>query len=110
MKAIEADSDKISGSAFNVGASEENYQKQSLIDMILKQLPDRKDNVKYIEKEEDPRDYRVNFDKIKNILDFKLTQTVPDGIAEIINAIENKLIQNPNDSMYTNLELNEGKN
>ena len=38
-------------------------QQQMLIDEIKKVLPQA--NIKYIEKNDDPRDYRVNSDKIK---------------------------------------------
>ena len=58
-----------------------------LINEIKKVLPNSK--IKYVKKNDDPRDYRVNCDKIKNELGFKISMTVPDGIIEIKHLIEN---------------------
>ena len=103
INVIEAPLAKIKGQTFNVGDNNENYQKQSLVEMILKQLPDRTNLVNYIHRDEDPRDYRVNFDKINNILDFKITKTVNEGIKEFIDAIQTGLIRNPDDNIYRNI-------
>ena len=43
--------------------------------------------IERIHKDEDPRDYRVAFEKIKNALGFSVTKRVPDGIGEIATAI-----------------------
>ena len=86
---------------YNVGDTSENYQKQMIIEEILKQIPNGK--VKYVKKDEDPRDYRVSFEKIKKELNFKITKKVPDGIKQIIQAIKSGLISNPDDSRYKNV-------
>ena len=71
-----------------------------LIDEIKKVLPNS--IIKYVKKNDDPRDYRVNCDKIKNELDFKISMKVPDGILEIKQIIEDKLIKDPEDQKYYN--------
>jgi len=48
--------------------------------------------VNYVESNEDPRDYRVNFDKIKNELGFTITKTVPDGVREIYTLLSTEII------------------
>ncbi len=88
--------------AFNVGDTSENYQKKRLVELILKELPDKRDNVAYVLREGDPRDYRVNCDKIKTQLGFSITKRVPDGIKEIIFGITSGLIENPDDPRYRN--------
>ncbi len=103
LKTIEADENKVAFKAFNVGDNNENYQKKTLIKMILKQLPDKEKLVSYIEKDEDPRDYRVNFDKINSTMDFRLMKTVPDGIREIIKALSLGQFENPDDECYRNI-------
>ncbi|MEW6411473.1 MAG: NAD(P)-dependent oxidoreductase [Candidatus Zixiibacteriota bacterium] len=103
IAALDAASDKVSKKAFNVGSTSENYQKKTLAKMILKELPDAKDLVSYVHRDEDPRDYRVNFERIKTDLAFETTKTVPDGIKELVFAIKSGLIDNPDSPAYRNL-------
>ena len=98
---LKAPIEKVAYNVFNVGDTKENYTKQMLINEIKKVLPNSK--IKYIKKNDDPRDYRVNCDKIKNELGFKISKTVPDGIMEIKHLIENHLIKNPEDQKYYNI-------
>lgn len=98
---IEASEDKVAFDVFNVGDTSENYQKQMIVEEIKKQIPTA--NVKYVSKNEDPRDYRVNFSKIKEQLGFKLMFTVPDGIAQIKEVLEAGFILNPDDKKYKNV-------
>ncbi len=98
---LESDKEKVAYNVFNIGSTGENYQKQMLIDEIIKYIPDA--NVKYIHKNEDPRDYRVNFDKIKNELGFEISKRVTDGIREIKYLIDHKILLNPDDRKYKNI-------
>jgi hypothetical protein len=61
-----------------------------IIEEIQKVVPDVK--VNYIEMDEDPRDYRVNFDKIKNELGYTITKKVPDGIKEIATLLRTGIV------------------
>ena len=70
--------EKVAYNVFNVGSTKENYTKKMLINEIQKELPNLK--IKYVKKDDDPRDYRVNCDKIKNELGFEISMKVPDGI------------------------------
>jgi nucleoside-diphosphate-sugar epimerase len=100
ISVIEATAHKVSFEVFNVGDTSENYQKQMIVDEVLKQIPNGK--FRYIKKNEDPRDYRVSFEKIKNMLDFKITKRVPEGISQIIKAIDDGFISDPDDKRYKN--------
>ena len=93
--------EKVAYNVFNVGDTKENYTKQMIINEILKLLPNSK--IKYVKKNEDPRDYRVNCDKIKKELGFKITMTVPNGIREIKKVIEDQLIKDPENQKYYNI-------
>lgn len=97
---LEADN-RTDFNVYNVGDTKENYQKQMIVDEILKQLPNSK--IKYVKKNEDPRDYRVSFEKIKNELGFNITKTVPDGITQIIQVVKDRFINDPDDSKYKNV-------
>lgn len=92
---------KVAYNVFNVGDTKENYTKQMIVDEIKKVLPNSK--IKYVKKIDDPRDYRVNCDKIKKELGFKISMTVPDGIMEIKRIIEENLIKDPEDQKYYNI-------
>ena len=98
---MEAEESKVAFDVFNVGDTKENYQKQMIVDEIKKQLPNAK--VKYVSKNEDPRDYRVSFEKINTRLGFHITKTVPDGIRQIIQTVKDGFILNPDDPKYKNV-------
>ncbi len=101
VSVIEAPEDVVAFDVFNVGDTGENYQKKMIIDEVIKVLPDSK--VKYVTKNEDPRDYRVSFDKINKKLGFKLMFKVPDGIRQIAKVLDDGFILNPDDSKYKNV-------
>ena len=91
LKVIEAPKEKVSGQVFNIGSENNNYTKKMILELIEKHL----DNVKIEYKIGgfDPRNYRVSFDKVNNILDFSTFFTAEDSIKQIIYAIENKLFR-----------------
>ena len=101
LTVLESPNEKVAYDVFNVGDTKENYTKQMLINEIRKILPESK--IKYVKKKDDPRDYRVNCDKIKKELGFKISMTVPDGIMEIKRVIQEKLIKDPEDQKYYNI-------
>ena len=101
VKVFETDSDIADFNVYNVGNTSENYQKKMIVDEIIKQLPNSK--IKYVEKNEDPRDYRVSFKKINDELGFVTTFTVPDGIKQTIKAINDRFILDPDDPKYKNI-------
>ncbi|MBL0153101.1 MAG: NAD(P)-dependent oxidoreductase [Chitinophagaceae bacterium] len=98
---IESDDAKVRANVFNVGITTENYSKRMLMEEIQKQIPDAK--AIYVEKTEDPRDYRVNCDKIKNELGFTITKTVPDGIREVIKLMRSGIITDPHAAKFRNI-------
>jgi len=98
---LNSPNEKVAYNVFNVGDTKENYTKQMIINEIIKVLPNSK--IKHVVKNDDPRDYRVNCDKIKNELGFKISMTVPDGIMEIKRVIEENLIKDPEDQKYYNI-------
>ena len=97
---LNSEKSKIAYNVFNVGDTGENYQKQMIVNEIKKHIPDVR--VKYVRRDEDPRNYRVAFDKIKNILGFSISKNIPEGIREIKNLISHKIILDPDNSQYRN--------
>ncbi len=101
LAVFEAPKEKVAFEVFNVGDTTENYQKGMIVKEILKVIPEGK--VSYVKKDEDPRDYRVSFEKIKNTLGFEITQTVPEEIKIINHAIAAGVITNPDDQKFKNI-------
>jgi nucleoside-diphosphate-sugar epimerase len=91
---------KLGGDVFNVGATDQNFQKQQLVEMIRPYAPDAV--VEFVHKNEDPRDYRVSFARITEQLGFKITRTVPQGIAEVAQLVGGSVIGNFGDGRYRN--------
>lgn len=99
--ALEAPEEKVKANVFNVGDTRENYSKRMLMEEIQKQIPAAK--AIYVEKTEDPRDYRVNCDKIKSDLGFAITKKVPDGIREIIKLMDSGMITDAYSQKFRNI-------
>jgi nucleoside-diphosphate-sugar epimerase len=97
---LDAPRERIAYEVFNVGSTSENYTKRMIVEEIQKQLPDA--CVKYVKRTEDPRDYRVEFSKIKKILGFTPIVTVPDGIREVREVIQMGVIADPGNKRYHN--------
>jgi len=93
--------EKVDGQVFNVGDTSQNYQKGQLAELILENIGD-KASIEHVERDEDPRDYRVSFEKIQRELGFQITRTADDGVKEIIDAISQGVITDSEDPRYTN--------
>ena len=87
---LETADEKVRANVFNVGSTEENYNKGMIIEEVCKVVPNVK--VHFVESSEDPRDYRVNFDKIKNELGYTITKKVPDGVKEIYTLLKTGIV------------------
>ena len=90
----------VGGRVFNVGATDQNFQKKQLVAMIHPYAPDAV--IEFVFKAEDPRDYRVSFARIADQLGFKITRTVAEGIAEIAHLIRENVVDNFADQKYRN--------
>jgi nucleoside-diphosphate-sugar epimerase len=101
LTVLEAEEEKVAFDVFNVGDTSENYQKQMIVDEIKKQIPEAK--IKYVKRDEDPRDYRVSFEKINTVLGYKITKKVPEGIAQTIQVIQDGFLNDPDEGKYKNI-------
>ncbi|MBX6331156.1 MAG: NAD(P)-dependent oxidoreductase [Gemmatimonadaceae bacterium] len=97
---LEAPVERVRGHVFNVGSTEQNYQKQQLVELIKVHAP--KAVVEYVHKQEDPRDYRVSFARIASQLGYQTTMSVPDGIREVAQLVTNRVIADPDAARYRN--------
>jgi len=93
--------DESAYNVFNVGDTGENYRKIDIVKEVKKFVPHLK--VSFVEKGSDPRDYRVSFEKIKNVLEYRITRRVPDGVREVFHAVKEGWFKDPEDRFYRNV-------
>ncbi len=91
----------VAGEVFNAGRSGENYRKLDLVAEIQGQIA--RGHVSYVRRDEDPRDYKVNFDKIHSRLGFETCSTVREGIGEVIAALDAGRFGDPFAAIYRNV-------
>lgn len=97
---LDADASLVSGEVFNVGSNDANTQKIEL----GRRVCDRVDgtDLEFVQRDYDPRSYRVDFSKIKNRLGFTADWSVEDGIGEVKAGLEAGLWKDPFDTRYHN--------
>jgi nucleoside-diphosphate-sugar epimerase len=98
---LEAPPALVDGEVFNVGCSRENYRKLDLVGILGEHLDTV--GVSYVQREEDSRDYRVSFEKIQDKLDFAITMSVSESVAEVLQSLRSGAIADPFDATHTNL-------
>jgi nucleoside-diphosphate-sugar epimerase len=99
-RALEAPAADIRGEVFNVGSTAENYRKLDIVELLKERVPTAQ--IAFIHKDEDPRDYRVGFEKVKEQLGFVAERTVSTGIDEIMALLGSGLIADPYAPAYQN--------
>jgi nucleoside-diphosphate-sugar epimerase len=97
---LAAPSESVAGEVFNAGHSDENYRKLDLVGLITDRLG--RGEVSYVPRDEDPRDYKVSFAKIRERLGFEPLHRVPDGIDEVVRALEAGRFGDPFDPRFSN--------
>jgi nucleoside-diphosphate-sugar epimerase len=98
--ALEAPAERVAGAVFNVGSTNENYRKLDLAEMLTERFPDTV--VEFVERREDPRDYRVSFDKVRDGLGFVPDSNVPHGIDEVAGLLRSGAVADPFADLYRN--------
>jgi nucleoside-diphosphate-sugar epimerase len=93
--------DKVAGAVFNVGSTTENYTKLGILEAIRETVDSGR--VTLVRREEDPRDYRVSFDRIANELGFTPTSTVRSGVRELVSALDAGSFPDPDAQVYRNI-------
>lgn len=90
-RVLEAPRDRVAFEVFNAGGEVNNYTKQMIVDAVLAQAPGAR--VTYQDHGADPRNYRVDFAKIRQRLYFTPASTVEDGIRELVAALAQGLFR-----------------
>jgi nucleoside-diphosphate-sugar epimerase len=97
---LEAPTAQIEGEVFNVGDSGENYRKLDLVEQIRRHVATGE--VVFVKRDEDPRDYKVSFSKVRDTLGFRVERRVEDGIVELVQALDEGRFPDAFDGRYRN--------
>ena len=97
---LAAPEERVRNQVFNVGSSNQNFQKGQLVDLIKPYAPAAK--IEYVHRDEDPSDYRVTFEKIKDALAFETSHTVEQGIEEVAHLVNSGIIVDFNHPGFRN--------
>jgi nucleoside-diphosphate-sugar epimerase len=101
---LDVDPKKVSFETFNAGGDVNNFTKKGIVDLILLKINDAK--IKYQEHGSDPRNYKVNFSKVKKVLDFIPKYSVEYGVVELLVSINNHAFDNLNNLDFGNYKIN----
>ena len=91
---------------FNAGGTNNNYTKKMIVEAILKKIPNCK--IHYNQNDSDPRNYRVDFTKVRKQLNFSPKYDLNYGIEELLVAFKKGRYIGINEDaiQYGNYELN----
>jgi nucleoside-diphosphate-sugar epimerase len=96
---LQAPPEAVAGQVFNIGGTHENYRKLDIVNLLNDRFDEPR--VKFVHKDEDPRDYRVSFEKVTNAIGFKLGRNVASGIDEVASLVRMNVVD-PDDPAYRN--------
>lgn len=103
LKALEAPLGTVKNEIFNVGSDAQNYTIQQIGEMIQHLVPAAK--VVNMGSDTDRRNYRVNFSKAYNALNFIPQWTMEQGIQQVITRIQSGQIADYHDAKYSNVKF-----
>jgi nucleoside-diphosphate-sugar epimerase len=103
FKTLEAPFPLVKNQTFNVGSNEQNYTIYQIGKIISQFVP----AAQIVDQgpDTDRRNYRVNFNKIRDILSFAPTWVVEKGVAQVIEAIKGGKIKDYCDPRYSNVKF-----
>lgn len=106
---LAADPKRVRGAIFNAGGDINNHTKQSIVNIITARLPDRR--VAYREVGSDPRNYRVDFSRVRTVLGFEPEWSVEAGVDELIAQLEAGFFNDfgGNADFYGNYSIDEAR-
>ncbi len=97
---LAADLDLVSGEVFNVGSNANNTRKIDLGKAVQEIVPGTE--LEFVERNEDPRSYQVDFTKIEQTLSYKADWSIADGIRELAAALQQGVFPDPMHTRYRN--------
>jgi len=110
VRVLEAPIETVSRQVFNVGDDDMNTTIGGLAEIVARVVGHDKTGRDIVittdDDIDDARNYRVSFDKVREILGFRAQIGIEDGVREMISALRNGLYQRPyQDGMYSNVQM-----
>ena len=90
--ALDAPKQSVNLEVFNAGGEINNYTKRMIVDAIRNRISTGE--IVFQEQGSDPRNYRVDFSKIRRVLGFEPSFTIDDGVAELVAAMDQSIFRN----------------
>ncbi len=103
VMALGARSESVASLIYNVGSDEQNRTLGQIGELIRSMVPGSV--VRYSEENVDRRNYRVEFQKIREELGFTPAWTVQSGIQQVLDAIMSGKVTNYQDPKYSNVKV-----
>lgn len=104
---LEAPLTKVGRQIFNVGDECQNYTLTQLGQIVARCCPGI--DVEEVRNGDDPRNYRVNFSKIRRTLGFRASIDLVEGVQEMVDAVRGGHVPNWRDPIYSNSKHLEGE-
>tara|TARA_Y100000741_G_scaffold364084_1_gene354030 strand:+ start:1452 stop:2429 length:978 start_codon:yes stop_codon:yes gene_type:complete len=101
-KVLKSEKILIKNEIFNAGSDINNFTKRQIVEIISRSIKDC--DIMYKEHGVDPRNYRVDFSKIKKVLNFHPNYNVEDYMSKLVETIKNTKYLSK--STYGNYEIN----
>lgn len=101
LAVVKAPKELVVREIFNVGSNDQNTTIKEMADLVKKNIPDVV--VEYSNEIVDKRNYRVSFDKILHLLDYKTTRNLENGLQEMVQSVK-RLGDGYKDPIYYNVQ------
>jgi hypothetical protein len=103
LKSLEAALPLVREQIFSVGSNEQNYTISQVGEIINRLLPEAQ--LLDLGSDGDRRNYRVDFSKIRNTLDYKPEWTVEQGVLQVIAAMESGKVKDYRNAKFSNVKF-----
>lgn len=102
---IEASSEKVAFEIFNAGGDKNNHTKRDIVKIISEH--GLGGNAEFVSGGRDPRNYRVDFEKVRSILGFEPKYSVEYGVQELLAALAQNIFprEKSGERIFGNYEI-----
>jgi nucleoside-diphosphate-sugar epimerase len=103
LAALEARDGQLTDVVFNVGSDEQNYTLGQIGDVIKQLVPSAE--LICTENPDDRRNYRVDFSRIRTVLNFQPEWTIESGVRQVVDAIRGGRVVDYRHPKYSNVKF-----